>query len=267
MHAIHPDARHSVVALGSDTLAVRHVSKTFGGLKAVSDVSLAIRAGQIHGLIGPNGSGKTTMLNLVSGYYAIDEGSVMLCGQEMSPLDVRSRARAGIARTFQKPRLLPSLTVLDNVMLGGWGGVRAGFLETAMSLPRPRREERQLRERARALLDASGLGKLAQRRCEYLEHAERRFLEIVRALMIRPKILLLDEPAGGLTGLEIDYLGQIIRSVADAGIGVMLVEHHTDFVFRLSDHVTVLNLGRTLAEGTPDAVRNDAEVIRVYLGS
>lgn len=267
MNMIDPAVRKSTGVLGPDMLQVRNVSKSFGGLKAVNAVSLSIQAGQIHGLIGPNGSGKTTMLNLISGYYMIDEGGVVLGGKDISRLDVRARALAGIARTFQKPRLLPSLSVLDNVMLGGWGAVQAGFVETALHMPRSRREERKMRERAQALLDASGLGHLAGRRCEHLEHAERRFLEIIRALMIRPKLLLLDEPAGGLTGREIEYLGQIIQSVAEAGIGVLLVEHHTDFVFRLSHHVTVLNLGAVLAEDAPDQVRNDAEVVRVYLGS
>ncbi|MDH7787462.1 branched-chain amino acid transport system ATP-binding protein [Ochrobactrum sp. 19YEA23] len=267
MNMIDPAMRKSVGASSPDMLEARNVSRSFGGVKAVNNVSLSIQAGQIHGLIGPNGSGKTTMLNLISGYYMIDEGAAVLGGDNISRLDVRARARAGIARTFQKPRLLPSLSVLDNVMLGGWGAVQSGFVETALHMPRPKREERQMRERAQALLDASGLGHLSERRCEHLEHAERRFLEIVRALMIRPKLLLLDEPAGGLTGREIEYLGQIIQSVAQAGIGVLLVEHHTDFVFRLSHHVTVLNLGAVLAEGAPDMVRNDAEVVRVYLGS
>lgn len=197
MNMIDPAVRKSTGVLGPDMLQVRNVSKSFGGLKAVNAVSLSIQAGQIHGLIGPNGSGKTTMLNLISGYYMIDEGGVVLGGKDISRLDVRARALAGIARTFQKPRLLPSLSVLDNVMLGGWGAVQAGFVETALHMPRSRREERKMRERAQALLDASGLGHLAGRRCEHLEHAERRFLEIIRALMIRPKLLLLDEPAGG----------------------------------------------------------------------
>lgn len=248
-------------------LVARGVSKRFSGVRAVNDVTLSIRAGEIHGLIGPNGSGKTTMLNLISGYYPIDEGAITLDGRRIERLDTRSRALVGVARTFQKPRLLPSLSALDNVMVGGWGECRAGFLESALRLPRPRREERAQRERARALLDAAGLGHLADRRCEHLEHAETRFLEIVRAMMLRPKALLLDEPAGGLTGQEIDYLGQIIRAVADAGVGVLLVEHHTDFVFRLSNHVTVLNLGETLAEGPPSAVRTNRDVVRVYLGS
>ena len=132
MNMIDPAVRKSTGVLGPDMLQVRNVSKSFGGLKAVNAVSLSIQAGQIHGLIGPNGSGKTTMLNLISGYYMIDEGGVVLGGKDISRLDVRARALAGIARTFQKPRLLPSLSVLDNVMLGGWGAVQAGFVETAV---------------------------------------------------------------------------------------------------------------------------------------
>jgi ABC-type branched-subunit amino acid transport system ATPase component len=152
-------------------------------------------------------------------------------------------------------------------MLGGWPDVRSGFLETALAAPRPRREEAELRERAAAILQGVGLSRVMDRRADLLEHTAQRFLEIARALTLRPKFVLLDEPAGGLTVAEIDHLGAIIGVMRDSGIGILLVEHHTDFVFRVCDRVTALNLGRTIAHGTSTEVRNDPDVIRVYLGA
>jgi ABC-type branched-subunit amino acid transport system ATPase component len=248
-------------------LQARRVGKHFGGVVALDDVSLNLLPGEIHGLIGPNGSGKTTMLNLLSGYYRPDEGDVLLDGTKLSGHSVQQRARLGIARTFQKPRLLGTLTVLDNAMLGAWRDVASGFLTAAFALPRTLGEERALRSRAEELIHGVGLGHAIHRRANLLEHAEQRFLEIARALALRPRYLLLDEPAGGLTGAEIDHLRRIVEVVRDSGIGVLLVEHHTDFVFRICGRVTTLDRGRLIKHGSPDEVRTDAEVIRVYLGA
>lgn len=248
-------------------LRADRVGKHFGGLVALKDVSIDLVPGEVHGLIGPNGSGKTTMLNLLSGYYRADEGKVTLDGAELSGHSVQRRPRLGIARTFQKPRLLGTLSVLDNAMLGAWPDVRSGFLATAFALPQVRREEKALRARAEELIHGVGLGHAADRRANLLEHAEQRFLEIARALALRPRYLLLDEPAGGLTGAEIEHLGSIIKAVRDSGIAVLLVEHHTDFVFRICSRVTTLDRGRLIKHGTPDEVRTDAEVVRVYLGA
>ena len=248
-------------------LEARSVVKRFGGLVAVDDVSLQLRPGEVHGLIGPNGSGKTTLLNLISGYYPIDEGGIHLAGADVTRQTVQGRARAGIARTFQTPKLVLSLSVLDNAMLGGWPDVRSGFLETAFATSRPRREEREIRDRAATMLDGVGLGAVLERRADLLEHTAQRFLEIARALTMRPKFILLDEPAGGLTVAEIDRLAAIVGVIRDSGIGVLLVEHHTDFVFRICDRVTALNLGKTIAHGTTGEVRRDPDVIRVYLGA
>lgn len=250
-----------------NNLQARDVTKTFGGLTALSQVALELAPGEVHGLIGPNGSGKTTLLNLLSGYYRPDGGAITLDGVEISAATVQDRARLGIARTFQKPRLLPTLRVLDNVMLGGWRDARAGFLETALSAPRVRADETALRRRAEELLHGVGLAHAIGRRANLLEHAEQRFLEIARGLALRPRFMLLDEPAGGLTPAEIEHLGAIIGVMRDAGIGVLLVEHHTDFVFRVSDRVTTLDVGSVIKRGTPDEVRRDPEVIRVYLGA
>ena len=248
-------------------LEARAVSRRFGGVVAVDQVSLSVRPGEVHGLIGPNGSGKTTLLNLISGYYAINDGSIVLGERPITRLSVQDRAKLGVARTFQTPKLLPALSVLDNAMLGGWPDVRAGFLATALSAPRSRREEAMIRDRATAMLEGVGLAGVLTRRAELLEHTAQRFLEIARALTMRPKFILLDEPAGGLTVTEIEKLAAIVGVMRECGIGVLLVEHHTDFVFKVSDRVTALNLGRVLAHGSPQEVRHNPEVIRVYLGA
>jgi len=249
------------------TLGAREVTKRFGGLTALSQVSLELRPGEVHGLIGPNGSGKTTLLNLFSGYYRPDAGNIAIDGIDISGATVQRRAGLGVARTFQKPRLLPTLSVLDNAMLGGWRDARAGFLATAFSLPKVEADERGLRSRAEELLHGVGLSHAIGRRANLLEHAEQRFLEIARGLAQRPRFILLDEPAGGLTAAEIEHLGAVIRVMRESGVGVLLVEHHTDFVFRTCDRVTTLDIGAVIKHGTPDEVKRDPEVIRVYLGA
>ncbi len=252
---------------GVAPLEAVNVGKQFGGLSALDQVSLSLRAGEVHGLIGPNGSGKTTLLNLLSGYYQPSAGEIRHGSAQLANATVQQRARFGIARTFQKPRLLPTLSALDNAVLGAWSHSRAGFLATALALPAVAREYRALRERAVELLHGVGLGHAIGRRANLLDHAEQRFLEIARGLAMSPRFILLDEPAGGLTGNEIAHLADVIRTLRDSGIGVLLVEHHTDFVFRICDRVTTLNVGRMIKHGTPDEVRADPEVIRVYLGA
>jgi ABC-type branched-subunit amino acid transport system ATPase component/ABC-type branched-subunit amino acid transport system permease subunit len=255
---------HPVAAGGS--LEAVGVSRSFGAVKALQDVSLTVKRGTVHGLIGPNGSGKTTLLNILSGYYAVDVGSVMLDGQDITRSPANWRPRHGIGRTFQTPRIIPDLTVLDNVMAGGWSEARATFLEALVSAPRAIRDERRLHGSALALLSGLGLRALADRPANAMTHAELRFVEIARALMHSPGFILLDEPASGLTDTEIDRLGDVIGALRRQGVGVLLVEHHTDLVFGASDVVTTLNFGQVIRTGTPDEVRADPEVRRVYLG-
>jgi ABC-type branched-subunit amino acid transport system ATPase component len=244
-----------------------NISKQFGGLSALDQVSLSVRPGEVHGLIGPNGSGKTTLLNLLSGYYQPTSGSIKLGEEDLSLASVQRRAVVGVARTFQKPRLLPMLSVLENATLGAWSHSESGFIASAVSLPSVAREDKKLLEQTTELLHGVGLGHVIHRRANLLDHAEQRFLEIARGLAMRPSFILLDEPAGGLTTQEIEHLSQVIHTLRNAGIGVLLVEHHTDFVFRICDRVTTLNVGKMIKHGASDEVRTDPEVIRVYLGA
>ena len=244
-----------------------NVSKQFGGLSALDQVSLSVRPGEVHGLIGPNGSGKTTLLNLLSGYYQPTSGAIKLGEEDLSLATVQRRAVVGVARTFQKPRLLPMLSVLENATLGAWSHSESGFIASAVSLPSVAREDKKFLEQTTELLHGVGLGHVIHRRANLLDHAEQRFLEIARGLAMRPSFILLDEPAGGLTTQEIEHLSQVIHTLRNAGIGVLLVEHHTDFVFRICDRVTTLNVGKMIKHGASEEVRTDPEVIRVYLGA
>ena len=247
-------------------LDAKGMSKHFYGVRAVESVDLDVRSGEIHGLIGPNGSGKTTMLNLLSGYYKADAGALEYSGRVISALSVQERAKLGIARTFQTPRLLGALTVLENVTLGAWNNVNPTFLKSMLRTPGLVASEQENIERSRDLIDAVGLGYASGRIAGTLDHSEQRFVEIARALAMRPQIVLMDEPAGGLTEDEIDQLATIVTTIRAANISVLIVEHHTEFVFEISDRVTTLDLGRVIAHGTATEVRNDPEVRRVYLG-
>ena len=222
--------------------------------------------GQIHGLIGPNGSGKTTTLNVISGYYAAKAGTMTLGEDALPPGMPTLRAISGIARTFQTPRVIGQASVLQNVMIGGSVEGRATFVEAMLALPRNREDERRLAAKARALLGVVGLVTLADVRADRLQHSELRFIEIARALMLDPDFLLLDEPAAGLSSDEIDRLASLIKAISARGAGVLLVEHHADLIFDICHQVTVLNLGRTLAAGTPAEIRVHKEVVSAYLG-
>jgi branched-chain amino acid transport system permease protein len=248
-------------------LALSDVMLSFGAVRAIDGLDLVIKPTQVHGLIGPNGSGKTTTLNVISGYYAQQRGMVTLGGAALPALKRSQRAHMRIARTFQTPRIVGSASVLENVMIGATIDGRATFVESLLSLPRHRRDEAALRERAMVALAAVGLERLASVRADRLQHSELRFTEIARALMLRPAFLLLDEPAAGLSAEEITRLGALVAAIARAGTGVLLVEHHADLIFDVCDEVTVLNLGKKLAAGTPAEIRAHPEVVNAYLGS
>jgi branched-chain amino acid transport system permease protein len=248
------------------TLSLRGLTLSFGNVRAIDNLDLDVKPGEIHGLIGPNGSGKTTTLNVISGYYVARAGTISL-GEHVLPQGLPTlRARYGIGRTFQTPRVIGEASVLQNVMIGGTIEGDANFLEALLALPRNRRDERMLTEKARALLGAVGLEALAEVRADRLQHSELRFIEIARALMLEPGFLLLDEPAAGLSNDEIERLAALIIAISRRGTGLLLVEHHADLIFDICDSVTVLNLGRILAAGTPAEIRVHKEVVSAYLG-
>src|SRR5581483_2847784 len=264
-----PDLVSSVIADArpSSVLVVDNVSLAFGGVRAIDGLSLEVRSGEVHGLIGPNGSGKTTTLNAISGYYAPQQGQILLDGKALPPRAPHGRAAYRIARTFQTPRLVGEESVLENVMLGGTTDGRSSFVEAMLALPRHHGDEKVLTEAAMTALAVVGLEQLAPVRADRLQHSELRFVEIARALMLRPSFLLLDEPAAGLSAEEIKRLGDLIVAISRRGTGVLLVEHHADLIFDICDRVTVLNLGKELASGTPAEIRAHQEVINAYLGA
>ena len=246
-------------------LIVSGARLSFGGVRAIESLNLELRPGEVHGLIGPNGSGKTTTLNLISGFYAPQEGEVRIGDAPLSG-GPQTRAVLGIARTFQTPRAIGEASVLENVMIGGTIEGHASFAECMLALPRHRRDEVTLRTQAERCLRIVGLEALADERADRLQHSELRFMEIARALMLCPAFLVLDEPAAGLSADEITWLGTLIKAVRAAGCGVLLVEHHVDLIFDICDRVTVLDLGRELAAGTPSEIRAHREVVSAYLG-
>jgi branched-chain amino acid transport system permease protein len=251
---------------GGKALALRGITLSFGNVRAIDALDLDVMPGQIHGLIGPNGSGKTTTLNVISGYYAAKAGTMTLGEDALPPGMPALRATRGIARTFQTPRVIGEASVLQNVMIGGSVEGRATFVEALLALPRNAQDERMLAAKARALLGVVGLESLADVRADRLQHSELRFIEIARALMLDPDFLLLDEPAAGLSSDEIERLAGLIKAISARGTGVLLVEHHADLIFDICHQVTVLNLGRTLAAGTPAEIRVHKEVVSAYLG-
>lgn len=249
------------------SLTVRGITLSFGAVRAVDALDLDLQPGEVHGLIGPNGSGKTTTLNAISGFAVPQAGMVSVAWQALPPGEPHTRAGRGIARTFQTPRIVGEATVLENVMIGGTVLGHAGFAESALTLPRHRRDEAVLRGRALQALGVVGLEALAGVRADRLQHSELRFVEIARALVPGPAFLLLDEPAAGLSADEIDRLGALLTAISRRGTGVLLVEHHADLIFAVCDRVTVLNLGQVLASGTPAEIRAHREVVDAYLGA
>jgi branched-chain amino acid transport system permease protein len=248
------------------TLMLEQVELHFGGVRAIDGLDLTIVPGQVHGLIGPNGSGKTTTLNVISGYYIPQRGRAVLKGAVLTQLANHRRAHLRIARTFQTPRIVGEASVVENVMIGGTIDGTGSFVESLLALPRHWKDEKILRETAMLALSAVGLEPLAHVRADRLQHSELRFVEIARALMLRPAFVLLDEPAAGLSAEEIRRLGALVVEMAKSGTGVLLVEHHADLIFDICHQVTVLNLGKTLAAGTPAEIRSHREVVNAYLG-
>jgi len=247
-------------------LRLNGITKVFGGLTALENVSFSVNAGSITGVIGPNGAGKTTLFNIVTGLYTQTNGDVLLDGQNISFLETEKLADLGLVRTFQNVELFRQMTVLENVMVGLHTKSRSGIFSCAFKLPGQIKEEKYIREKSLEWLKFTGMTDMADVTAGNLPFGKGRLLEISRALAATPKIILMDEPAAGLNSRETAELASLIRKIKQSGVTVVLVEHDMDLVMDVCDSIVVLNLGKKLAEGTPREVQENPAVISAYLG-
>ena len=249
-----------------DTLSVRRLTVRFGGLTALDDVSLTASSRQVTGIIGPNGAGKTTLLNVLCGFVKPDSGQIEFDGRELTRLQPHRLAGMGIARTLQGVGLFAGLSVIENVMVGATSQARAGFWSALLGLPRSDRDERRLREQAMQALDRVGAADLADSMPGALPHGPRKRVALARALVAQPRLLLLDEPASGLSENELPELGDLMRRLAD-DISVVVIEHRMDLMMSVCDTIFVLDFGKVIAAGPPAQVQSDPAVTDAYLGA
>lgn len=248
-------------------LVLDTVSKQFGGLQAVSQLSMTVPPGHITGLIGPNGAGKTTVVNLITGVFKLSSGSVRFGEVDLTESPRHVVARAGIARTFQTIRLLPDATVLDNILIGMYRHQRSTLMAQLFHLASSRSETKAFVDRAYALLKRFGMERYAHFPASTLSYGDQRRVEMMRALASEPRLLLLDEPVAGMNDVEARRLGEIFLELAQSGMAVLLIEHNIGFVSRICKHIVVLDSGRNIAEGTPGEILSNPEVIEAYLGT
>jgi branched-chain amino acid transport system ATP-binding protein len=248
-------------------LTVQNLSKSFGGVHAVQDVSFSIREGSIHSVIGPNGAGKTTLFNLITGVYTPSAGQILLNGENVAGLSPDALARRGMSRTFQNLQVCMNMTAIDNVMVGAHLRLNQNLFASMLRLPSVRRADAVCRDEAAQLMEFVGVGQHVHAEAGEMSYGALKRLEIARALAARPKVLLLDEPAAGLNHTETGEIEALIRKVAQSGVTVVLVEHDMKLVMNLSDHILVLDYGKKLAEGTAAEVRANPDVVAAYLGA
>ena len=248
-------------------LEIQGLTRRFGGVVAVNDVSISVAERELHGVIGPNGAGKSTLFHLVTGHLRPTSGEVLLEGRPISGLPAHRRARLGIAIAFQAVRLFRGMTVLENVMVGAHAHTGTSFAEAALRVGRCRREEREIRAQAELALQRAGLSAVAGRAAESLPLGQQRAVQVARALCGSPRLLLLDEPASGLRAFEREQLSELFVALRGEGLTMLLVEHDVAFVTRLAALITVLDRGRVIAEGPPAEIRRNPAVIAAYLGT